>query len=69
MTTDPITIAKCPNCGSIALAREGDIDQFEKEIIFSYSCDCGCLFTERYIKSDTCVYVQGRDPLDKIRRK
>lgn len=59
MTTDPVTITKCPNCGSIALVREDGIDQFAKEIIFTYSCGCGCLFTERYIKSDTCIYVQG----------
>lgn len=60
MTVNPITITKCPNCGSTSQVREDDIDQFEKEIIFSYSCGCGCKFTERYIKSDTCVYVQGR---------
>jgi hypothetical protein len=60
MTVNPITITKCPNCGSTSQVRENDIDQFEKEIIFSYSCGCGCKFTERYIKSDTCVYVQGR---------
>lgn len=60
MTVDSMIITKCPTCGSTAQVREDDVDQFEKEIIFSYSCGCGCKFTERYIKSDTCIYVQGK---------
>ena len=60
MTNNPITVTKCPNCGSTSQVRETDISQSKKEIVFSYSCGCGCKFTERYVKLDTCIYVQGR---------
>lgn len=58
MTVNPITITKCPNCGSTSQVRETDISQSGKEIIFSYSCGCGCKFTERYVKSNTRIYYR-----------
>ena len=55
MTVDPITIAKCPNCGSTAQVREDDVEQTETGLSIYYSCDCGCKFQKIFEEVSTFV--------------
>jgi hypothetical protein len=58
MTANPITITKCPNCGSIAQVREDDIEQTETGLNISYSCGCGCKFKK--IFEEVYTFVIGK---------
>ena len=55
MTVNPITITKCPNCGSTAQVREDDVEQTENGLNISYSCGCGCKFKKIFEEVYTFV--------------
>lgn len=48
MTTNPITIAKCPRCGSTAQVREEELEQITNGINIIYKCGCGARFVRAY---------------------
>lgn len=48
MNTNPITITKCPRCGSTAQVREEEIEQTENGLNIMYKCGCGARFVRVY---------------------
>lgn len=48
MNTNPITIAKCPRCGSTAQVREEEFEQTQNGLNIKYSCGCGARFVRVY---------------------
>ena len=48
MNTNPMTIAKCPRCGSTAQVREEEFEQTENGLNIKYSCGCGTRFIRIY---------------------
>jgi hypothetical protein len=48
MNTNPMTIAKCPRCGSTAQVREEEFEQTENGLNIKYSCGCGARFVRVY---------------------
>ena len=58
MTVNPITITKCPRCGSTAQVTEEDIEQTETGLNISYSCGCGCRFKK--IFEEVYTFVIGK---------
>ena len=58
MNTNPITVEKCPCCGSTAQVRETEIEQTEKGLKIYYECGCGECFVSVYEKVYTFGYAK-----------